>query len=94
MMLDFKERFSAPNLPIISADFSRKWKAAKREKAAAISFVIEKVITSLGGVFLDTSDLLSNSEKNGDSDAIHFCRESLYILGERYFAAYKDNYRK
>jgi len=94
MLLDFKERFSSPSLPIISADFSRKWKTAKREKAAAISSVIKKVITGLGGVFLDTSDLLSNSEKNGDGDAIHFCRESLYILGERYFNAYDANYRK
>ncbi len=89
MLLDFKERFNAPNLPIISADFSSQWKAAKQGKAAPISSVIESVITGLGGIFLDTSDLLSNSEKNGDGDIIHFCRESLYTLGERCFEAYK-----
>jgi len=90
MLLDFKKRFSSPSLPIISADFSNEWKMAKREKGAAISSVIENVITGLGGIFLDTKDLLSNNQKNGDGDVIHFCRESLYTLGERYFDAYSS----
>jgi hypothetical protein len=89
MLLDFKVRFKAPHLPIITADFSKKWKAAKREKADAISTVIKEVVTELGGIFIDTSGLLSNSEKNGDDDVIHFCRESLYILGEMYFNEYR-----
>ncbi len=39
-----------------------------------------------GGV--ETAGLLSNKQKVGNGDNIHFCREALRILGERYFAQY------
>jgi hypothetical protein len=90
MFIDFKKRFGVPDLPIVTADFSRKWKEAKGEKATAISRVIKEVVTELGGRYIDTSRLLSNSEKNGDDDVIHFCRQSLYELGEMYFKEYSS----
>lgn len=39
-------------------------------------------------------DLLSNNQKTGNGDDIHFCREALYVLGRRYFSAYKDVCKK
>ncbi|MBE6645398.1 MAG: sialate O-acetylesterase [Ruminococcaceae bacterium] len=86
---DFKKRFDSENLPIISADFSHEWKHTKGAEGQAISNVIRKVVTGEGGIYLETDDLLSNNQKNGDKDIIHFCRESLYTLGKRYFEAYK-----
>ena len=89
MLLDFRARFNADGVPMITADFSPEWRGTKREKAKAISDKINKVFGEMGGAFLNTDDLLSNNMKNSDGDVIHFCRESLYTLGERYFEAYK-----
>lgn len=89
MFCDLIERFNAHDLPIISADFTNQWKNAKGEKAFAVSKVIENTVEELGGVFLETTDLLSNSQQNHDGDVVHFSRKSLYILGERFFEAYK-----
>ena len=41
------------------------------------------------GHYIETSDLRSNNQKNGDGDEIHFCREDLQELGRRYFDAWK-----
>jgi len=36
-----------------------------------------------------TYDLLSNHQKaEANEDQVHFCKESLQIIGERYFKAY------
>lgn len=85
---DFKEKFRVEDLPIISADFSNEWKVTKRGKAQLIVEKIKEVTIGEGGAFLNTDDLLSNNQKNTDGDIIHFCRESLHILGRRYFDAY------
>ena len=39
--------------------------------------------------FVETSDLLSNNQKTQNNDDIHFCRESLHILGHRYYDAFE-----
>ena len=39
--------------------------------------------------FVETADLLSNNQKTSNGDDIHFCRESLYILGRRYYEAFE-----
>ena len=89
MFCDFKAKYNAPELPIITADFSYDWKIAKNGKADVISNIIKEVITREGGIFLNTDDLLSNNQKNGDGDILHFCRDSLHVLGKRYFEAYR-----
>ena len=38
---------------------------------------------------IETADLLSNNQKNGGGDVIHFCRDALHELGRRYFSAYE-----
>ena len=38
--------------------------------------------------FIETDTLSSNDEIFHNGDDIHFCRESLHILGRRYFAEY------
>ena len=89
-MIDaFKERYDLPDMPFVSGDFVNEWKSANLAICAPIIDVIKEVTESENGVFVETSDLMSNNERNGDGDPIHFCRESLHILGRRYFDAFK-----
>ena len=90
LIADVKERYSLDFLPFISGDFVNEWKSKNIEICAPIVEKIKAVSASVGGDFVETSDLLSNNQKNNDNDDIHFCRESLHILGKRYFEAYKS----
>ena len=40
--------------------------------------------------FVNTDDLPSNKEKVGNNNEIHFSREGLLKLGERYFEKHKE----
>lgn len=84
-----KERYSLPYLPIVTADFVNEWKSENINDCAPIVDKIRKVTENFSGEFVETSDLLSNNQKHGNGDTIHFCRESLHILGRRYFNAYQ-----
>ena len=88
-MLDtVKKRYHAPDLPFIAGDFVNEWKTQNIELCAPIVEKIKEVTKSASGVFVETADLLSNNQKNGDGDVIHFCRNDLHELGRRYFNAY------
>lgn len=77
-------------IPFIAGEFVNDWKSKNIEICAPILKVIREVTTESGnGGFVETSDLLSNDQKHQNGDDIHFCRESLHILGRRYFAEYK-----
>ena len=43
---------------------------------------------SVAAAFVETDGLLSNAQKFGGTDNIHFCRDALNLLGRRYFAAF------
>lgn len=94
MLFAVKEKYEVPDLPFITGDFVNEWKSTKIEKATPIVNVIKRVTEEMGGIFIETADLLSNNQKNGDGDIIHFCRESLHVLGKRYFKAYCDIVRQ
>ncbi len=85
-----KQRYNCPNLPFICGGFCNEWKIQYLESCKEILAVIRDVAAILNGAFIETEDLLSNNQKNGDGDVIHFCRESLQILGNRYFDAYQS----
>ena len=77
-------------VPFVTADFVNEWKSQNIEKCEPIVAAIREVVADAkNAAFVETSDLPSNNQKNGGGDGIHFCRESLRILGERYFEAYK-----
>ncbi len=77
-------------LPFIAADFVNEWKSENIEICEPIVEKI-KLITqeSAYSAFIETSDLLSNNQKHGSGDKLHFCRQSLHDLGRRYFKEYK-----
>ena len=83
-----KERYAVPDLPFICGSFVSEWRKKNEEICRPILAVLRQVAGEVHGIYIDADDLLSNNEKIGNGDDIHFCRESLHILGRRYFEAY------
>lgn len=83
-----KAQCNTPKLPFVCAGFAKEWADKYREACDAILSVIRRVGAE-NGAYIETEDLLSNNQKNGNGDDVHFCRESSQILGKRYFEAYK-----
>lgn len=88
LVRDVRGRYNTPDLPFISADFVNEWKSKNIEICKPIVDKIKDVTVGEGGIFIETSDLPSNNQRVANGDDIHFCRESLYILGKRYFEAF------
>jgi hypothetical protein len=87
MVTSVRERYG--KMPFIAGDFVREWKQKNLAICEPIVEKIQKVVKDIGnGAFVNTSDLLSNNEKIGNEDDIHFCRASLLMLGERYFCEF------
>ncbi|MBQ4269746.1 MAG: hypothetical protein IJB97_08890 [Clostridia bacterium] len=79
------------DIPFIAGDFVHEWKNKNLEICVPIVNAIKKISETIGNAALvETADLLSNNQKTGNGDDIHFCRESLYLLGEQYFEQYKN----
>ena len=88
-MLSLRARYG--NMPIVAGDFVNDWKSKNLALCEPIVQKIKEVIAECGrGAFVETADLLSNDQKTGNGDDIHFCRESQHILGRRFFEAYKN----
>ena len=87
---DTREQCGNSRLPIVAGDFCYQWKSTHEEKCAPVIDAIRLAITELGGGFVETSDLPSNHQDGAkEGDDIHFSRNSVHILGRRYFEAYK-----
>lgn len=90
MLRDVRQRYGE-NLPFIAGDFVNEWKSKYIEECTPIVEKIREVVKEAGdAAFVETSDLLSNNQKTHNGDDIHFCREALYILGQRYFKAFHE----
>lgn len=91
MIDDFKARYESAirgNLPFVVGGFCNEWYLKNKVPCDAVLRGLREVADAEKGAFVETSDLLSNNQKNENGDDIHFCRESLHILGARYFDAY------
>ena len=87
MVSSVRERYG--KIPFIAGDFVREWKQKNIQICQPIVEKIQKVVSDIGNAgFVHTSDLQSNNEKIGNGDDIHFCREALLTLGERYCDEY------
>ena len=83
-----REKYDCREIPFIAGDFCNEWKSKNIEICEPIVNVIRKVFAGEKAAFVETADLPSNNQKVGNGDDIHFCRESLHILGKRYFEKY------
>lgn len=78
-------------IPFVAGDFVSEWKEKNLPSCIPIVEKIREVVNEAGNAsFVETADLLSNNQKNQDGDDIHFCREAIYILGQRYFSAFRE----
>ena len=76
-------------IPIITADFVPEWRDYGEVSFEAIIAAIRDAVEHVGNArFVSTEGLRSNGQMSGDGDRVHFCRDSLYELGRRYFEAY------
>jgi hypothetical protein len=86
-----RNRFKCPNLPFVAGDFVQEWKNKNGKICEPVIKAIQNVCkTNEKCAFVETVGLLSNNLIVDYEDIIHFSRESLYILGVRYFDAYKN----
>jgi len=88
LVKDVRARFG--DMPFICGGFNNEW--FNNTPRAVITEQAQKdVARDLGkGAFCQGNDLLSNNQITGKGEAVHFNRESVYILGNRYFDAYKE----
>ncbi len=90
MIDSLKARYDVPNMPVIAGDFVAQWRNRHRDMTDPIVQKIRQVLMEVGSsAFVETDDLQSNDQKTGNGDDLHFCREALYTLGERYFDAFE-----
>ena len=88
---DFRARYGE-EIPFIAADFVNDWKSKYFEQCERVVQITREITKEIGNAgFVETSDLKSNHQQNGEecTDDIHFSRESLQILGRRYFDAFQ-----
>ena len=84
-----KSRCPDKDLPIITGDFVQDWKSRHLESCIPIVEQIKAVTAEHGGKFIETIGLPSNDMSGArEGDYIHFSRNSLHILGKRYFDAF------
>jgi len=84
-----RSSFNSEKLPFIAGDFVHDWKMENISVCEPVIRAIMDVCAAAGSAaFVGTAGLLSNRQKIGIDDNIHFCREALYTLGEEYFKAF------
>ena len=86
----YRSTFNANNAPFIVGDFVKQWKDKGQFCWKPIIAATKRLVNdNENTAFVETDGLDSNDVIFHDGDDIHFCRKSLYNLGERYFKAYE-----
>lgn len=83
-----KARYDA-TLPFICGGFANEWVQSCPDKGEPIMQVLRELAAAQNGAYVETTDLPSNNQTVQNGDVIHFSRESLHILGHRYFDAFQ-----
>ncbi len=91
MIKNLDDLYDFKKVPLISAGFCNEWASKFSEQCkAVISALVSFCKNHKNSAFFETDDLESNNQSIGNGDDIHFSRKSLYVLGERYYKAYKS----
>ena len=86
-----KDTYNCDKLPFIAGDFVQDWKSDNLAICEPVIKAIHAVCKDLGNAaFVETDGLTSNAQANGGDDTIHFSREALMLLGQRYFEKYME----
>lgn len=79
------------DIPFISGEFCNQWAKDFPIQINAVYNASKDLCNEIGRAgFVKASDLTSNDEENKNGDTIHFSKESLRILGQRYFDAFEN----
>lgn len=85
----------APELPFLCGGFTDEWSKDYRQACDAVLEASKRVCRDVkNACFADTQGLLSNNQKNGNGDVLHFCKDAVYTIGQRYFENYKNMIQK
>ena len=88
-ILETRKICNNDTLPVMTGGFTQEWSKHFKPQCEAVIAATVAVCKRLGHArFHATEGLLSNNEKTSNGDDIHFCRESLHILGERYYQSF------
>ena len=91
MISDFRVRYG--HVPFLAGEFVDEWKKQHEEACNAILAATKECCLRVGdAVVVSSKGLLSNNQKNGGGDTIHFCRQALYEYGQRYFKTYCSHF--
>lgn len=86
-MLAIRARYG--NMPIIAGEFVNEWADANKRECDAVETATKDVLRKLGNSAVVSSEgLMSNNQKCGNGDGIHFCADSVKELGKRYYEAF------
>ena len=89
LFISARERYNCPALPIVAGGFCDEWERVNHTACEPIISAMIAVLFNIGSAaFIETADLTSNNQATGDGDGIHFSRDALRIMGERYFKAF------
>ena len=92
LLKSVRDTFGVPNLPFVAGNFVEQWRLhnVQAEGKEPVIRALRDVCAPAGNArFVETDGLASNDQKTGNGDDIHFSREALYIMGERYFEAFR-----
>jgi len=85
-----------PSLPFMAGNLVEEWWTANEAASLPVIDGTRAVCAAVGSAaFIESDGLTSNYQAVGelsggtDPDTIHFSREALYVLGQRYFEAYQ-----
>lgn len=91
MLNSVRTMFNCPNLPFVCGDFVHQWKMLNFAACQPIVAGLRDFCAQTPHcAFVETDELPSDEEAGSRHENIHFSRESLYRLGRKYFAAYRE----
>ena len=86
-MENFRGKYG--KVPFVCGGFTDEWTQANGPQCGAILRAMQEYCQNAGrAAFVGTQGLASNDKATGNGDSLHFCRASLYVLGEKYYNAY------
>lgn len=88
-MDDFRSKYGS--VPFVCGGFTDDWTEQNKPQCGAVVRAMQEYCQRAGNAaYVDTHGLPSNDKDTGNGDGLHFCRSSLYALGEKYFQAYQS----
>lgn len=88
---NIREHYKGYDFPVIAGEFVNDWASKNKFQCDAVEKATKDACLKIGNAAVVSSEgLLSNDQKIHNGDDIHFCAESLYELGERYYAQFSN----